>query len=46
MCAVNQKTSRLKRAELLSGVGAVVLGMGLKAAEIYADKCVHSPLFQ
>jgi hypothetical protein len=29
MCTVNQKTSRLKRAELLSGVGAVVLGMGL-----------------
>ncbi len=29
MCAVNQKTSRLKRAELLSGVGAVVLGMGI-----------------
>jgi hypothetical protein len=25
----NQKTRRLKRAELLSGVGAVVLGMGL-----------------
>jgi hypothetical protein len=29
MCTVNQKTSRLKRAELLSGVGAVVLGTGL-----------------
>jgi len=29
MCTVNQKTSRMKMAELLSGVGAVVLGMGL-----------------
>jgi len=41
MCTVNQKTSRMKMAELLSGVGAVVLGMGLKAAKIYADNCVY-----
>ena len=29
MNPVNQKSSSLKRAELLSGIGAVVLGMGL-----------------
>jgi len=29
MNPVNQKSSSLKRAELLSGIGAIVLGMGL-----------------
>jgi F0F1-type ATP synthase assembly protein I len=29
MDTLNQKTSRLKMAELMSGIGAVVLGMGL-----------------
>jgi hypothetical protein len=29
MGTLNQKTSRLKMADLMSGVGAVVLGMGL-----------------
>lgn len=29
MNSANKATSRIKRAELLSGVGAVVLGMGL-----------------
>ena len=34
MCTVNQKTSRLKWAEFLSGVGAVVLGLGLGLLKI------------